>query len=194
MDQSLAPGDDFFGYSNGEWMKATPIPADTSYYGIWAVRIDDVRKELLKLIEESVSNPATSKIAEYYTTFMDETAIEAKGIEPMQPQLAAIAGISDHRSLARVIGSRLRADVDALNTANFYTDNLLGVWITQGLADPSRTYPYFAVAGRYTGGGPCFNWVTVGGRFSPGLCCGACCPGFVWVAEVFGRNTGGAGG
>jgi putative endopeptidase len=147
MDRSVAPGDNFFAYSNGAWMKATPIPADKSYYGIWAIRHDEARKEMLQLIQESASNPATSKIADYYNTFMDETAIEAKGAEPLRPRLTTIAGISDRRGLARVIGSRLRADVDALNNTNFYTDNLFGIWITQGLTDPGHTYAYLLQGG-----------------------------------------------
>jgi predicted metalloendopeptidase len=147
MDRSVAPGDDFFAYANGGWMKATPIPADQSSYGIWAIRHDEARKEMLQLIQQAASNPATSKIADYYNTFMDEAAVEAKGAEPLRPQLTTIAGISDRRSLARVIGSRLRADVDALNATNFYTDNLFGIWITQGLSDPGHIYPYLLQGG-----------------------------------------------
>jgi len=147
MDRSVAPGDDFFAYANGAWVKATPIPADKSYYGIWAVRHDQARQEMLKLIQESASNPAASKISDYYTTFMDESAIEAKGAEPLRPLMKTIADIGDRRSLARVIGSRLRADVDALNATNFYTDNLFGIWITQGLTDPTHIYPYVLQGG-----------------------------------------------
>jgi putative endopeptidase len=147
MDRSVAPGDNFFAHSNGGWIKATPIPADKSYYGIWEIRHDEARKEMLQLIQESASNSATSKISDYYNTFMDETAIAAKGAEPLRPQLTTIAGISDRRGLARVIGSRLRADVDALNNTNFYTDNLFGIWITRGLTDPGHTYPYLLQGG-----------------------------------------------
>jgi len=147
MDRSVAHGDDFFAYANGAWVKATPIPADKSYYGIWAVRHDQARQEMLKLIQESASNPAASKISDYYTTFMDESAIEAKGAEPLRPLMKTIADIGDRRSLARVIGSRLRADVDALNATNFYTDNLFGIWITQGLTDPTHIYPYVLQGG-----------------------------------------------
>jgi putative endopeptidase len=78
---------------------------------------------------------------------MDEAAIEAKGAAPIQPQLAAIAAIADRHNLARVLGSRLRADVDALNATNFETGNLFGLWITQGLTDPSHTYPYLLQGG-----------------------------------------------
>jgi predicted metalloendopeptidase len=147
MDRSVAPGDDFFAYANGTWMKSTPIPGDKSYYGIWAVRHDQVRDETRKLIQDSTSNPAAAKIADYYNSFMDEPAVEAKGAEPIRPQLTGIAAIGDRRTLARVIGSRLRTDVDALNATNFYTPNLFGIWITQGLADPAHTYPYLLQGG-----------------------------------------------
>jgi putative endopeptidase len=147
MDRSIAPGDDFFAYVNGGWTKATPIPADKSWYGIWAVRMDEARKEQLQLIQDSTSAPAASRIAEYYAAFMDENAIEAKGSEPIRAELAAIAAIGDRRALAGAIGSRLRADVDPLNSTNFYTTNLFGVWISQGLSDPNHTYPYLLQGG-----------------------------------------------
>ena len=53
MDKSVAPGDDFNAYANGGWIKATPIPADKSSYGIGAVLVDETRKRMLALIQES---------------------------------------------------------------------------------------------------------------------------------------------
>src|SRR6478752_1890111 len=53
MDTSVAPGDDFNAYANGGWLKATPIPADKSSYGIAAVLVDETRKRTLALIQEA---------------------------------------------------------------------------------------------------------------------------------------------
>jgi putative endopeptidase len=147
MDRSVAPGDDFNSYANGGWSKVTAIPADKSSYGSWAVRQDETRKDLLRLIQESGSNPGTRKIADYYTTYMDEAGIESKGTAPIRPQLATIAAIADRHGLARVLGSRLRADTDPLNNTSFQTGNLFGVWITQGLTDPVHSYPYLLQGG-----------------------------------------------
>ena len=47
----------------------------------------------------------------------------------------------------RAMGAQLRADVDALNSTNFETGNLFGIWVTQGLTDPSHTYPYLLQGG-----------------------------------------------
>lgn len=152
MDKSVAPGDDFNAYTNGGWIKATPIPADKPSYGIFTILADKTRQRTLKLIEEAAqpgSNGSADarKIGDFYSSFMDEAAIESKGIAPLKPQFDAIAAIANRRDLARVLGSRLRADVDPLNATNFQTGNLFGVWVTQGLTDPSRSVPYLLQGG-----------------------------------------------
>ncbi len=152
MDKSVAPGDDFNAYTNGGWIKATPIPADKASYGIFTVLADDTRKHLLALIEESAKAGSAAsgdarKVGDYYASYMDEAGIEAKGIAPLKPQLDAIGAIADRRALARAIGERLRADVDPLNATNFETENLFGLWFAQGLADPSRNYAYVLQGG-----------------------------------------------
>ena len=152
MDKSVAPGDDFNAYANGGWDKATPIPADKAEYGQGAILVDETRKNLQALIQDtakagSAPSEDARKVADYYNSFMDEAAIEVKGIAPLKPELDAIAAIKDRKDLSRVIGGRLRADVDALNNTNFETGHLFGVWITQGLTDPSQTYPYLLQGG-----------------------------------------------
>src|SRR6266568_7725626 len=55
MDTSVAPGDDFNAYANGGWIKATPIPADKPSYGAGAILVDETRKRLQALFQESFS-------------------------------------------------------------------------------------------------------------------------------------------
>ncbi|MFN7997452.1 MAG: M13 family metallopeptidase [Bryobacteraceae bacterium] len=152
MDASVAPGDDFNAYTNGGWTKVTPIPADKASFGIDAVLADQTRKQVLALLSEagkpgSSSSGDIRKAAEFYASYMDEAGIESKGTGPLKPEFDKVAGIADRHDLARVIGSELRADVDALNSTNFETGHLFGLWITQGLNDPSRSYPYLLQGG-----------------------------------------------
>ena len=152
MDTSIAPGDDFFAYTNGGWMKATPIPADKAYFGTVMVLVDETRKRTQALIEdaardESGADADVRRIRDFYASYLDEAAIESKGITPLKPQFDDIAAIADRRTLARVIGRLLRADVDPLNNTNFQTGNLFGVWVSQALNDPSHTVPYFLQGG-----------------------------------------------
>src|SRR5579872_3198018 len=80
MDKSVAPGDDFNLYTNGGWITSTPMPADKASYGTFSIIIDDTRKRMLSLIEESSNaqspNEDMRKIRDYYSSFMDEAAIE----------------------------------------------------------------------------------------------------------------------
>jgi len=152
MDKSVAPGDDFNAYTNGGWIKATPIPADKPGYGVFTMLADKTRQRLLALIQESAkggsaADASTRKVGDYYASFMDEAAIESKGIAPLKPQFEAISAISDRHALARVLGGQLRADVDPLNDTNFETGHLFGVWVAQGLTDPEHNYPYLLQGG-----------------------------------------------
>jgi putative endopeptidase len=152
MDASMAPGDDFNSYANGGWLKATPIPPDKASYGIFAILADETRKRTVELIQQAANggSPASEeaqKTGDFYASFMDEADIESKGLSPLKQELDEIAAVKDRRDLARVIGSHLRADVDPLNNTNFETENLFGVWITQGLTDPSHSVPYLLQGG-----------------------------------------------
>jgi putative endopeptidase len=152
IDQSVAPGSDFFAYANGTWMKTTEIPGDRATYGVGAMvaELTNLRTNELMKQAASANAPAGSekrKIGDYYATYMDEAAIEARGLEPLQPALDRIAAVDDRRALARVLGSTLRADVDVLNATNLYTDNLFGLWVAQDLDNPTRYLPFLLQGG-----------------------------------------------
>jgi predicted metalloendopeptidase len=152
MDTSVAPGDDFYRYANGTWLKNTEIPADRASYGIFDILAEQSQRRTKDLLEAAASGnaPAGSderKAGDYFATYMDEATIEKRGLTPLEPTLKAIAAINDRRSLARWIGQSLRADVDPLNATNFYTDHVFGFWFAQDLNDPSRQIPYMLQGG-----------------------------------------------
>ena len=108
MDKSVAPGDDFFDYANGTWVKNTPIPPDKARYGLFNV-LDDLSKERTRgIIEEQTKNP-DSKIGNAYLSFMDEASVEAKGLRPFEPWLKQVHAIKSKKDLAK-----LYADADHL--------------------------------------------------------------------------------
>jgi putative endopeptidase len=152
MDRSVKPGNDFFGYANGAWIAKTEIPADRSNYGVGAMLVEKTATQVRELIEAAAkagpgSDPNNQKIGDYYASYMDEAGIEAKGIAPLKPELDRIDSIRNLRELSVYLGSTLRADVDALNSTNFYTDHLFGVWITQAFENPDRNVPYLLQGG-----------------------------------------------
>ena len=152
IDHSVAPGDDFYKYANGAWIKTAVIPPDRATDGPGAVLTDKTRERVRGLIENAAKAKPTQgsdaqKVGDYYASYLDEAGIEAKGLAPLSADMAHIAAIKDKATLSSYLGSTLRADVDALNSTNFYTDHVFGVWITQGFSDPDHNVPYLLQGG-----------------------------------------------
>jgi putative endopeptidase len=152
IDHSVIPGNDFFGYANGNWLKTAKIPADRSSTGTFLKVFEQAEKETAELIQNAgKSHPAAGsnarKIADYYAAWMDTAAIEQHGLAPLKGELAQIDAIASRDDLARVLGSRLRADVDPINATNFHTEHLFGLFVTQGLDDPSHHVAYLLQGG-----------------------------------------------
>ncbi len=152
MDTAVKPGDDFYLYTNGAWIKRTEIPPDRASIGVFSTLTDLSNKRTADLIAEAAKSAAPAgsnarKIADLYNSYMDEPAIEAKGVEPLRPRLAAIAAIHDQSELARALGETLRADVDALNNTNFHTPNLFGLWVAPSFNDSEHYTAYLLQGG-----------------------------------------------
>jgi hypothetical protein len=133
MDKSARPGDDFYTYANGAWVKRTEIPADRASVGSFLVAFNTTEGQLNTLIAGILaSNPApgtdAQKIRDYYRAYLDTAAIDAKGMAPLKGDLARYAAIQSKTDLARVLGENLRADTDPLNATNYHTENLFGLF------------------------------------------------------------------
>jgi putative endopeptidase len=152
MDKGVKPGDDFFAYANGNWVKNTAIPADRSSIGGFFIADQQREKHARELVDGILnSNPAAgsdeARIRDYYNAYINTDAIDKAGMAPAKADLDAIAAIADKRALSAAIGSTLRADVDPLNATNFATGNLFGIFVTQGLSTPGEQIPYILQGG-----------------------------------------------
>ena len=152
IDKTVAPGDDFDEYASGAWKKATEIPADRASLSTGFYVFEKAEKRLSDLVQGlDKANPAAGtderKIADYYAAFMDEAGIEARGLAPLQAKLDGVEAITDAAGLSRWLGGSLRADTDPLNATNFYTENLFGLFVAQGLEDPSKNVGYLMQGG-----------------------------------------------
>ena len=134
MDTSVLPGNNFYHYANGTWVKNTPIPADKANYGMFG-RLDDISRERTRaIIEEQAKDPA-SRIGIAYNSFLDAAAIEAKSLAAFQPWLDSIKGISSKSAYAAVVAS---ADRMGIGTP-------IGIYIGQDDKSPDR---YIASVGQ----------------------------------------------
>ncbi|MGI1986422.1 M13 family metallopeptidase [Shewanella glacialipiscicola] len=152
MMPSVKPGDDFYAYANGEWMKTTTIPADRSSTGSFLVAFEATEKHNTSLIAKLVNaqhaaGSDEARIANFYKAYTDTGAIDAAGMKPAEADIARFEAISSKQDLSAVLGANLRADVDPLNATDFSTENLFGIFVTQGLATPGEVLPYILQGG-----------------------------------------------
>ena len=143
MDRSIKPGDDFFGYVNGNWVKQTQIPPDRSSVTMFSVLRDQVNANAKILIEEAAQNrqaPQGSKIqkiGDWYASFLDESQIEKLGLSPLKPKLERITAIKTRTDLARVLGE---------NNGRLGV-NPIGAAIEPNPKDPSKRFVQLSVGG-----------------------------------------------
>ncbi|WHZ19208.1 MAG: Metallopeptidase [Rhodanobacteraceae bacterium] len=152
LDKSVQPGDNFFEYANGDWLKTAEIPADRSSIGAFYDIFKVTEQHTADIIRNAgAGNPAAGsnarKIADYYAAYMDTAAIDKAGLAPLKPDLDAIDAIKTRADLARVLGSRLRADVDPINATHFHTEHLFGLFVTKGLEEESTQIAYLLQGG-----------------------------------------------
>jgi putative endopeptidase len=137
MDRSVKPGDDFYRFANGAWLKVTTAPAGQPSFGTSAMLIEKTGERVRNLMQESATVGAakgtiTQKVGDYYAAFMGEEAIEARGLKPLAGEMAKISAISNKTALSAYLGSTLGSEVDGL-TNN--ADHIFGVWVNQGFDD-----------------------------------------------------------
>ena len=151
IDAAVKPGDDFFNYANGSWINKIQIPADRSSIGAFWIADQQREKNTRALFDNILkSNPTSGTdalIANYYNAYVNTDAIDRAGMAPAKADLDAVGRIANKQQLSAAIGGTLRADTDPLNATNFQTENLFGIFVTQGLATPGEQLPYLMQGG-----------------------------------------------
>ncbi len=150
MDRSVTPGNDWGHFANGKYIDDLVIPDDRSNYGMFTKLRDLSQERTRGLVEAAAAANApagseTRKIGDYYASFLDTAAIEAKGLAPLQPRLDAIAAIGDRAKLAATLGDLNREGIDAPVNLRLRQDlknpDIYSVYIGQGgLGMPDRDY------------------------------------------------------
>ena len=149
-DLSTPHHQDFYQSVNGNWLKNMVIPADKSNYGSFTQLADDAQKAIQQIIENAAKTNAAhgseaQKIADLYSSYMNEKLAENLGISPISADLSAINQLSNHSQMAQYLGKSLLQG--AGSPFGFYVNNdaknssQYMVYIYQaGLGLPDRDY------------------------------------------------------
>jgi endothelin-converting enzyme/putative endopeptidase len=150
FDTSIRPQDDLFGHVNGGWLEQTEIPPDRASWGGFPMLAEQAEKDVRKLIEELTAGdhePGSNarKIADLYTSFMDEEHVEALGADPIRADLDRLEAIGSVRELTAFVGELERQGGDGFFGAYVNTDDkdstryLVNV-VQGGLGLPDESY------------------------------------------------------
>jgi putative endopeptidase len=111
MDRSVKPGDDFFSYVNGSWVKKTTIPAERSSIGAFQLlrilsekRMKDIVAGLQAKPYDQLT-PEEKKLRDLYEAFTNEKQIEANGLTPAKADLALIDNVKNLDDVARLMAA-----------------------------------------------------------------------------------------
>ena len=103
IDTTVNPGEDFFAYANGSWIKNNPIPSDEVTYGIGEMVDKELRVRLLKINADALAKNertgAGQLIGDFWFSAMDTNTIEKNGITPLRPELERIAALKTREDI-----------------------------------------------------------------------------------------------
>ncbi len=99
MNENVKPGDNFYLYANGNWIKNNPLPASRSRWGSFDVLNQTSLERLKELAEESARNPSKNtfaqRVGDFYASAMDSSAIEQLGYTPIKDELLRLSSLTD---------------------------------------------------------------------------------------------------
>lgn len=119
IDSSIRPQDDLYQHVNGTWLKSTEIPDDRPLEGTFTALRDGSELAVKEIIEDAAARGADStgieqKVGDLYNSFLDEAAVEAKGLDPIRQRLAEVFATESAADLVALSGRLFRADVGGL--------------------------------------------------------------------------------
>ena len=150
IDTTANPCTDFYQYACGSWLKNNPIPADQARWGRFD-QLEEHNRDVLREILETASKPDAGRdstarlIGDYYAACMDEKAVEAAGLKPLEADLGQIRGLRDKAQLAAVVARLQRGGADVMfqfsSGQDFKDSNQVIAQVDQGgLGLPERDY------------------------------------------------------
>ena len=150
MDLSVRPGDDFFQYSGGGWLKANPMKPEYSRYGVFNDLAETNQKQIRELFEtlsKEKHQPGTvgQKVADLFNMAMDSTRLNADGAKPLAADLAKVQAFSKKADFTAFIADQHMYHANPFFGIGVDTDlknsDMNVMWLSPGTSGlPDRDY------------------------------------------------------
>lgn len=153
FDTNIKPGDDFYEYANGGWMKNNPLTAEYARYGQFDALAEKNREQLKELVLEQAADKNAApgseaqKIGDLYNLAMDSVRRNSEGYTPIVPMLEKAAAVKERSEVLPLFAELMRQGISAPFHVFFEADimnsrnNLLQIY-QGGLSLPEKSY-YF---------------------------------------------------
>lgn len=152
VDSTVKPGDDFFAYANGGWIKRTPIPESESGWGIGNMVQEEIYTRLRKINEDRAAKKSDDgtidqKIGDFWKSAMDSAGIDKAGLTPLQNDFNAVNAITNADQLIATIADMHRKGIGG-GFGNYIaqddknSEEMAVIFSQGGLGLPNRDY-YF---------------------------------------------------
>ncbi len=149
IDASVTPGNDFYDYANGAWLRTFKIPDEYSSYGSFTTLAERTEKQLRSIIEgvsgqRATSGAAVQQIGDFYASYMDVDRINALGLDPLAADFARIDALSTKADIASAFAAPdlgAAAPIGVFIGVDAKSPERYAVYLTQaGLGLPNRDY------------------------------------------------------
>jgi endothelin-converting enzyme/putative endopeptidase len=152
IDKSVNPCDNFYRFSCNGWFQRNPLPADQISYGRFTELAEINRQQLKQILEQAAVLGASrtanqQKIGDEYASCMDTAALDAKGLQPLEPELDRIAALQAAKALPVLLAHLHTLGVNAFFAMGSNQDfgdatAVISFYAAGGLGLPERDY-YF---------------------------------------------------
>lgn len=127
MDTTVRPGDDFFQYANGQWLKKTEIPGDKTRWGSFDELAQRTNEDVKVLLEKAANanekiGTNSGNIGAFFKSGMDTMLIEKAGIAPIQSLLDEIAAIKSNDQLIEHFAANFAKGIHSTITGYIFAD------------------------------------------------------------------------
>lgn len=158
IDASIDPGNDFFAYANGAWLKANPIPPSESNWGVGKLVDEDLYTKLRSISEQAAANKSAApgsderKVGDFWDMAMDQARADRLGLVPLQADFARIDAIKDRGGVLDLAFALQRQNLQPFFGFGIAQDekasDVMAVYLQQGgLGLPDRDYYFGTEAG-----------------------------------------------
>jgi putative endopeptidase len=152
MDSSVKPGDNFYAFVNGKWLKSADIPATETEIGSFLDVYNRTKEHLKIILEDAAKSGAADgtieqKVGDFYASGMDSVTIEQKGYDPLKPFLQQIDAIKTSNDVMQYVATQQTLNNNILFSFGVAADDKnsarnIAVYSQGGLSLPDRDY-YF---------------------------------------------------